>query len=160
MIAVFVPTPGTEGVEDNRIYYVEGPDAMTICKMVGIEDPEGVHGANARIHDFVAVVDDEGHRKGFRRNLLAAMINGYPGRMMGPALFFGEGFDGEGFDFISIPLSAKEWILQFCQADQLWALPAPVKARVEDPDKREPREELKFHSFVKMDDLIDFLDGH
>jgi hypothetical protein len=85
-----------------------------------IEWPERVHGANSRSHDFVMMVEDDGHQKRFAWNSRAHFLSGYPidAPIVGDALFFSEDWGPEGMDFQNIKQSAIDWIGDPARADE------------------------------------------
>ncbi len=71
---------------DDSLQLVEAENFRELCKQVGIEYGEIVHGDNSYDGNFVAIVDEDGVAKGMVPNFGAAHITGYRGYLYGPCL--------------------------------------------------------------------------
>lgn len=101
---IYVPADKTEAIVN-----MQGAIG-SLLKHAGIEWVERVHGANTRVYDFVAAVDESGRDKGLRLNPRARDIIGYPGPIFGNVILFSEAMMDGGIDFVDIDPGVKYWI--------------------------------------------------
>lgn len=91
--------------------------------LAGIDYGERVNTPICREHDFVAVVDEDGHDRMLRPNPVGQHLIGYPTRdnngwpltIVGPMLLLSEEMmddpEDPGIDFVSLKDKPKEWII-------------------------------------------------
>lgn len=99
-----------------------GQDVVTITgtvqalfKHAGIDCPNIVrHTENCQAQGFVAIVEDQGQKMGYKLNSRAVILTGYPGRLLGDCLFMGEALvDDSGMpriDLVDVGSSVLPWI--------------------------------------------------